>query len=183
MPSRSDILDELLRMTQEYKRDDGRRRVPIASLIQQPAGNAVALPKPAESGPEINEFAYLGTPSPPVEGTPGMPAMTRPPIKMPGLLDPQTAPGLPPGYSYWDDGSVKDPDGNPARFEAPARSQIAKDLGTAAFTGPFGIARSALSAMQSPGMAATTLAGKGAITGLEKLAAEYDKRDRKRGER
>jgi hypothetical protein len=69
---------EMLRMVERYKAGEAGRRVPMleaAQLQGQPAGNAQAIPTTTFGGPDLDEYAYLGTPSPPVQGQPGMPAM------------------------------------------------------------------------------------------------------------
>jgi hypothetical protein len=82
-------LSEILRMTERYKMDEDRRRV---RMVNQPqaAGNAQAIPETPWSAPDLDEYAYTGSPSPPVhgEGT-GMPSFSpRPaPAPTPGALD------------------------------------------------------------------------------------------------
>jgi hypothetical protein len=73
---------ELLRMVERYKAGEAGRRVPMLEAAQmqgQPAGNAQAIPTTTFGGPDVDEYAYLGTPSPPVQGQPGMPQMGPPP--------------------------------------------------------------------------------------------------------
>jgi hypothetical protein len=64
-----EYLAEMLRMAERYKAGAAGRRVPGAEAAQlpgQPAGNAYASPTAPEGGPDLDEYAYLGTPSPPV---------------------------------------------------------------------------------------------------------------------
>jgi hypothetical protein len=81
-----------------------------------------------ENSPFLDEFAYHLGQQPPVNGTPGMPQRAYPPIQLPGLLSPRTAPSMPEGYSYGDDSVLRDPTGAPAEFLAPSRRSIANDL-------------------------------------------------------
>ena len=79
MADTQDMIDEIIRAGRQYLADDPRRRVPmLAQAAQQPAGDAIAAPKAPEAGPELDEFAYSGFPSPPAPGTPGMPAFLAP---------------------------------------------------------------------------------------------------------
>lgn len=96
-----EITDELARMAERYKMDEDRRRV---RMVEQPqnAGNARAIPETPQSGPDLDEYAYAGSSSPPVQGTPGMPAFSppSPPAPTPGVLDRLAQPygrRLPPG--------------------------------------------------------------------------------------
>ena len=159
MADTQDMIDEIIRAGRQYLADDPRRRVPmLAQAAQQPAGDAIAAPKAPEAGPELDEFAYLGMPSPPAPGTPGMPAFSRQPIPMPGMLSAQTAPSMPEGYSYGDDGIVRDPEGRPAEFRSPSRREIAKDVGTAAFPMAYKGARLGMDALGLAQKGGTALA-------------------------
>lgn len=82
-------LAEILRMTERYKADEERRRVRMVDLPQN-AGNAAAIPETPWSSPDLDEYAYLGSPSPPVRGEgAGIPGFSpRPaPAPTPGALD------------------------------------------------------------------------------------------------
>ena len=148
-----EIRDEIIRLGREYVAEDPRRRVPmLAKAVQQPPGDAIAMPKTPETGPEIDEFAYGGMPSPPVQGTPGMPEFSAPgpnpyaTIVLPGtfaggpdvaneatVLGGGRVRGLPPSFSITDDPTVpiRDPSGQPARYAYPTWRETLTDIANA----------------------------------------------------
>lgn len=72
-----EITDELMRMAEQYKAEEDRRRVRMVAQPQA-GGNAQAIPETPQSGPDLDEYAYVGAPSQPVQGEPGMPQMGLP---------------------------------------------------------------------------------------------------------
>jgi hypothetical protein len=133
----------MLRMAERYKAGAAGRRVPGAEAAQlpgQPAGNAYASPTAPEGGPDLDEYAYLGTPSPPVthQESQYRPQLATeygqgpfPPLPAPGPLDPRTATPVPRGYTYGDDQITRDPNGAPAWEQKPPNKDVAWDALTA----------------------------------------------------
>ena len=76
-------LDEILRMTERYKMDEARRRLPMVEA--------------AEMGP-IDEYAYADQAQQPIAGAPGMPAMSTPPPTARAFENLRPRP-LPPGVA------------------------------------------------------------------------------------
>jgi hypothetical protein len=172
-----EVTDELTRMAERYKMEEGRRRVRMAT--EQKAGNAQAIPETPQSGPDLDEYAYVGSPSPPVQGQPGMPALSGPahgpypPVSLPRILNPDQQVQHPEGYTQWDSG-WRDPSGVPARYISPSAREMAQDAGEAAFPGAFKLARSGLPAMRLPGIDEKVLRSKiGAKAGIEALRRAY----------
>ena len=56
-----EVTDELERMAERYKMEEARRRVRMVAEPQN-AGNAQAIPETPQSGPDLNEYAYVGRP-------------------------------------------------------------------------------------------------------------------------
>jgi hypothetical protein len=184
-----EITDELARLAQRYKMDEDRRRVRMVAAPEQKAGNAQAVPEMPQSGPDLDEYAYVGSPSPPVtrQEQQFRPMLATehgqgpyPPLRAPGLLDPRTATPVPAGYTYGDDGITRDPNGVPAMVQSPSRQDIARDVSTAASPGAAPLApllKSTLKGAQIPGMDPKVLGGKGVSRALAELAAEYKRHE------
>src|SRR3954465_4404534 len=130
-----EITAELMRMAEQYKAEEGRRRVRMAAQPQD-AGSAQAIAETPQSGPDLNEYAYVGAPTPPV--TPQeqqfRPRLARdevqgpyPPLRRPGIQDARAGPQVPAGYTYGDDQITRDPNGIPAVAQYPSPSQTAWD--------------------------------------------------------
>jgi len=66
-----EVTDELERMAERYKMEEDRRRVRMVAQPQN-AGNTQAIPETPQSGPDLDEYAYVGAPSPPVQGAESM---------------------------------------------------------------------------------------------------------------
>jgi hypothetical protein len=128
-----EITDELTRMAERYKMDEARRRI---RMVEQPqnAGNAQAIPETPASGPDLDEYAYAGSPSPPVTSYEAQfrPKLSTeqgqgpyPPLQAGPWLDARTAPLVPRGYTYGDDQITRDPNGVPATVQYPSRKDLA----------------------------------------------------------
>lgn len=135
-----EITAELMRMAEQYKAEEGRRRVRMVAQPQD-AGNAQAIAETPQSGPDLDEYAYVGAPSPPVTSQEQRfrPQLARdevqgpyPPLRMPGIQDARAGPQVPAGYTYGDDQITRDPNGIPAVAQYPSPSQTAWDTLTAA---------------------------------------------------
>lgn len=128
-------LAEILRMTERYRADEDRRRV---RMVEQPqnAGNAAAIPETPWSSPDLDEYAYTGSPSLPVTSQEAQfrPKLSTeqgqgpyPPLQAGPWLDARTAPQVPAGYTYGDDQVTRDPNNIPAMVQYPSPAAIAWD--------------------------------------------------------
>jgi len=112
-----EVADELARMAERYKLEESRRRVRMVAEPQN-AGNAQAIPEMPVAEPDIDEYAYRGSPSPPVRGEPKMPASWVP--------DPAPLPYSPPMGSAASTGGPTDVFQPAARNYAATARDLAK---------------------------------------------------------